>query len=58
MEAHVVSNLVVAVLVGGCALALLRLRRSRLWREAGSELVRRRPVAIDVIFPDPKRQLK
>ena len=49
MEAHVVSNLVVAALVGGGALALLRLRRSRLWREAGAELVRRRPVALAVV---------
>lgn len=49
MQPHVVSNVVVLSLVGGGLLALLRLRRSPLWREAGAELVRRRPVALAVV---------
>ena len=49
MESHVVSNLVVVVLVAGGLFAGLRLRRNRLWREAGVELLRRRPIALAVV---------
>lgn len=49
MESHVVSNAVVAVLVAAGVATFLRLRRNRLWREAGSELVRRRPLALAVV---------
>lgn len=49
MEAHVVSNLVVLALVALGGITAWRLRASRLWREAGRELVRRRPVALAVV---------
>lgn len=49
MEAHVVGNLVVGVLVGGGLLAVRRLGRSDLWREAGASLRRRRPWALAVV---------
>jgi peptide/nickel transport system permease protein len=49
MEAHVVSNLVVATLVlGGIAVAVA-VRRSDPWRAAARELWRRRPIAIVVL---------
>jgi len=49
MEAHVLSNLVVAMLAVAAAWATLRLRRNRLWREAVRELLRRRPLALAVV---------
>jgi peptide/nickel transport system permease protein len=49
VEAHVVSNLVVLALVAAGAFTFMRLRRNRLWREAGHELMRRRPVAIAIV---------
>jgi peptide/nickel transport system permease protein len=49
LESHVVSNLVVLALVAGGLAAILRLRRNRLWREAGRELVRRRPIALATV---------
>lgn len=49
MEAHVFSNLVVVALLVGVFLVVRALRRSDLWREAGRELWRRRPVALCVV---------
>jgi peptide/nickel transport system permease protein len=49
VESHVVSNVAVAVIVAGCVLAALAARRSDLWRDAGRELLRRRPIAIAVV---------
>jgi peptide/nickel transport system permease protein len=48
VEPHVVSNGVVLALAVGAAAALRRAGRSRLWREAGRELLRRRPFALAV----------
>jgi peptide/nickel transport system permease protein len=48
VEPHVLSNIVVAVLLLGVAAAFLAARRSRLWSEAGRELLRRRPIALAV----------
>lgn len=49
MESWIVSNLVVGALVVGLGLALLAAGRSPLWRRAGRELVRRRPIALSVV---------
>jgi peptide/nickel transport system permease protein len=49
VASHVLANGIVLGLVGGAAIALLRAGRSRLWREAGAELVRRRPLALAVV---------
>ena len=49
MEPHVLSNLVVLALVAGVAAAVAAARRSLLWRQAGRELWRRRPIALAVI---------
>jgi peptide/nickel transport system permease protein len=49
MASHWTSNLVVAAIVAGGIVAFLRLRRNRLWREAGIELARRRPIALAVV---------
>jgi peptide/nickel transport system permease protein len=49
VEAHVLSNLIVVALVVGALLALRAARRSDLWRSAGRELLRRRPVALAVV---------
>jgi peptide/nickel transport system permease protein len=49
VEAYVVSNAVIAVLLVGAALGLAGLRRDPLWRGAGRELARRRPVALAVL---------
>ena len=49
MEPWVWQNAVVAVLVVGGVLAFLRARRSDLWRSAGRELLRRRPLAVAVV---------
>jgi peptide/nickel transport system permease protein len=48
VEPHVVSNVVVLLLLLGGAAAFLAARRSRLWREAGDEIRRRRPIALAV----------
>jgi peptide/nickel transport system permease protein len=49
VEAHVVSNLVVAMLAVGAVAIGAALGRNRLWRDAGRELRRRRPVALLVV---------
>ncbi len=49
MEPHVLSNLVTGALFAGLVLALWAARRSPLWRDAGRELGRRRPVALAVV---------
>jgi peptide/nickel transport system permease protein len=49
MEPYVVSNVVAGGLVLVVTLALLAARRSDIWREAGRQLVRRRPVAVAAI---------
>lgn len=49
MEAHVWSNLVTVTLFAGLLLALWGAKRSPLWRDAGRELVRRRPIALAVV---------
>ena len=49
MEPHIVSNLVVLVVVGLGVFTVLRLRGNDLWRGAGRELVRRRPLALAVV---------
>ena len=49
MEPHGWQNAVVAVLAAGLVAALLAARRSDLWRDAGRDLVRRRPVALAVV---------
>ncbi len=50
MEPHVLSNAIVAVLVTAGVLLFARLRRNRLWRQAGIELARRRPIALAVVL--------
>ncbi len=49
LEAHVVSNVIVAVLLAGVTGLGLALRRSPLWRSAARELLRRRPLALAAI---------
>jgi len=49
MEAHVVSNLVVALLLAGGVWAGVAIRRDRLWSEAARSLWRRRPIALIVV---------
>jgi len=49
VESHVVSNVIVAALILAGTLLLIAARRSELWRDAGRELFRRRPIAIAVI---------
>jgi peptide/nickel transport system permease protein len=49
VESHVVSNIVVLALLVGGGFAVLAARRSDLWRNAGRELLRRRPIAIAVV---------
>jgi len=46
---YLLSNLVTLVLVGGALAVLWGAGRSRLWRNAGGELLRRRPVALGVV---------
>jgi len=50
LEAHIVSNLIVAALLVGAALAFTAARRSVLWSRAGRELLRRRPIALATIL--------
>jgi peptide/nickel transport system permease protein len=49
VEAHQVQNLVVALLLAGALFALRATRKSDLWRQAGRELWRRRPLALAVV---------
>jgi len=49
VEAHVVSNAVVALLVAGAAALAIGVRRSDLWRASAVELARRRPIALAVV---------
>ena len=49
VEAHVVSNLVVALLLAGAAAVAIGVRRSDLWRASAVELARRRPIALAVV---------
>jgi peptide/nickel transport system permease protein len=49
MEPHVVSNLVAGALVLLVVGALLAASRSDIWREAGRQLVRRRPIALAAV---------
>jgi len=49
MAAYVLSNGVVAGLLALGAFAAWRASRSALWREAGRELLRRRPIALAVV---------
>lgn len=49
MPSHVVSNGVVALLAMGIAAAAWLLSKNELWREAGRDLWRRRPVALSVL---------
>ena len=46
MPAHLVSNLIVATLLGGVALLAAGLCRAPLWRAAARALARRRPLAL------------
>jgi peptide/nickel transport system permease protein len=49
MEPHVLSNVVTLLLVGGGIGALWRVRHDVVWRTAGRELVRRRPLALAAV---------
>jgi peptide/nickel transport system permease protein len=49
LETHVWINLAVAALALAALAVMWRLRRNALWREAGRELVRRRPLALAVV---------
>jgi peptide/nickel transport system permease protein len=49
MEGYVVSNIVAGALVAVVVLALLAASRSDIWREAGRQLVRRRPIALAAV---------
>lgn len=49
MEAYIVSNVTVVAIVAGSAALGWRLSKSVVWREAGRELLRRRPVATGVV---------
>jgi peptide/nickel transport system permease protein len=48
VEAHWISNLTVVALVAFAVFALRRAGRSDLWRQAGRELLQRRPLALGV----------
>jgi len=50
VQAYVVSNLVVGLLVAGVALVAWRAWRSRLWREAAAGVARRRPASLAVVL--------
>jgi peptide/nickel transport system permease protein len=49
VEGYVVSNIVAGALVAVVVLALLAASRSDIWREAGRQLVRRRPIALAAV---------
>lgn len=49
IQAHVLSNIVVASLVVGVLLLGLGIMRNRLWRRALGTLVKRRPVALGIV---------
>ncbi len=50
MQAHVISNLVVASLVIGVLVLGIGIGRSRLWRRSLGTLVKRRPMALVSVF--------
>jgi peptide/nickel transport system permease protein len=49
METHILVNCIVAAVAIAALAAAWRLRNNALWREAGSELVRRRPFAVTIV---------
>jgi peptide/nickel transport system permease protein len=49
VESYVAANLVVAALLVGFVLVALAAGRSELWRRAGRDLLRRRPIALALI---------
>jgi peptide/nickel transport system permease protein len=49
MEAHVATNVAAALGAAGAIALALRARRSPLWRDAGREVARRRPIALAAI---------
>ena len=49
MEPHVISNVVAALLIAALGGGFLALWRDNLWRAAGRELRRRRPIALAVV---------
>ena len=49
MAAHVISNLVTACLLAGLAVSLGWASRSDLWRQAGRDLWRRRPISLAIV---------
>ena len=49
MEPHFISNVVVAAIVGGLVAFAWRLSKKAVWREAGREILRRRPIALTVV---------
>jgi peptide/nickel transport system permease protein len=49
VEAHVVSNVVALLLIAALGGGLVALGRNDLWRAAGRELRRRRPIALAVV---------
>jgi peptide/nickel transport system permease protein len=49
VESHIVSNLVVLALIAGGVAGARAAARSDLWRDAGVQLVRRRPIALAII---------
>jgi peptide/nickel transport system permease protein len=49
VEAHIAVNCAVGLLLLGALATGLRLRHRALWREAGREVVRRRPLALAVV---------
>ncbi|HME69827.1 MAG TPA: ABC transporter permease [Myxococcota bacterium] len=50
MEPYLLSNAVVVALLAGLGAALVSAGRSRVWRDAGRELVRRRPIALAILL--------
>ena len=50
MQPYLLSNVVVVGLGAALAVALASARRSRVWRDAGRELVRRRPIALAILL--------
>jgi peptide/nickel transport system permease protein len=50
VESYLLSDVMVVGLVAGLVWALLAARRSRVWRDAGREILRRRPIALAVFL--------
>jgi peptide/nickel transport system permease protein len=50
VDPYLLSNAVVVVLLTGLVWALAAARRSRVWRDAGRELVHRRPIALAIFI--------